>query len=33
MLPGVLKSLGLSSKGTACSLFVHNREMKLFFWD
>jgi hypothetical protein len=31
--PGVVETLEPSSKGTGSPLFVHNREMKLFFWD
>lgn len=33
IVPGGIKSLGLSPEGTGSPLRVHNREMKLFFWD
>lgn len=33
IVPGDIKSLMSSSKGTGSPLFTHNREMKLFFWD
>lgn len=33
IVPGGIKSLRPSLKGTGSPLRVHNREMKLFFWD
>ena len=33
LVGGEVKSLRPSSMGTACSLFMQNREMKLLFWD